>query len=103
MSENGAFKDKKGQIVGRGRPFVKMHGLRNDFIIVDGRDCLYEPSTEAIARICDRRAGVGVHALPDRADRRWFDRHGRGDEHVEVAPELGGERAGLLLQGHLGA
>jgi len=63
MSENGAFKDKKGQIVGRGRPFVKMHGLRNDFIIVDGRDCLYEPSTEAIVRICDRRAGVGGDEL----------------------------------------
>jgi len=63
MSETGAFLDKRGPIVRRGRPFVKMHGLRNDFIIVDGRDLLFEPSTEEIVRICDRRAGVGGDEL----------------------------------------
>jgi diaminopimelate epimerase len=63
MSENGAFKTKSGQIVRRGRPFVKMHGLRNDFIIVDGRDLHFEPSVAEIVRICDRRAGVGGDEL----------------------------------------
>ncbi|MDH3829500.1 MAG: diaminopimelate epimerase, partial [Desulfobacterales bacterium] len=47
----------------RGRPFIKMHGLRNDFIIVDGRTQPYRPSVEEIVRICDRRAGVGGDEL----------------------------------------
>lgn len=63
MSETGAFLDKSGRIVRRGRPFVKMHGLRNDFIIVDGRDQPYLPAAEEIVRICDRREGVGADEL----------------------------------------
>jgi hypothetical protein len=27
-----------------GRPFIKMHGLRNDFIIVDARHTPFKPS-----------------------------------------------------------
>ena len=50
-------------IVRRGRPFIKMHGLRNDFIIVDGRQEPYRPSAEEITRICDRREGVGGDEL----------------------------------------
>jgi diaminopimelate epimerase len=50
-------------IIRRGRPFVKMHGLRNDFIIVDGRREPYRPSAEEIIRICDRREGVGGDEL----------------------------------------
>jgi len=50
-------------IVRRGRPFIKMHGLRNDFIIVDGRREPYRPSAEEITRICDRREGVGGDEL----------------------------------------
>ena len=57
------FTDKETGIVPRGRPFVKMHGLRNDFIIVDARRHPYAPSTEEIIRICDRRAGVGGDEL----------------------------------------
>ena len=40
-----------------------MHGLRNDFIIVDGRREPYRPSAEEITRICDRREGVGGDEL----------------------------------------
>jgi diaminopimelate epimerase len=40
-----------------------MHGLRNDFVIVDGRDQPYTPSAEEIVRICDRREGVGGDEL----------------------------------------
>ena len=47
----------------RGRPFIKMHGLRNDFVIVDGRDQPYTPAIEEIVRICDRREGVGGDEL----------------------------------------
>ncbi len=46
-----------------GRAFIKMHGLRNDFIIVDARWETYKPSVEEIVRICDRREGVGGDEL----------------------------------------
>lgn len=45
------------------RQFVKMHGLRNDFVIVDGRKEPYRPSVEEIVGICDRREGVGGDEL----------------------------------------
>jgi len=63
MSETGAFTDKSNRIVGRGRPFIKMHGLRNDFVIVDGRDRPYVPPAEEVVRICDRREGIGADEL----------------------------------------
>ncbi|PVA09688.1 diaminopimelate epimerase [Pelagivirga sediminicola] len=46
-----------------GRPFVKMHGLRNHFIIIDGRAAPYAPSAAQIARICDVQIGVGGDQL----------------------------------------
>ena len=42
---------------------MKMHGLRNDFVIVDARDLPYNPTPEEIIRICDRREGVGGDEL----------------------------------------
>jgi len=54
---------KETGIVQHGQPFIKMHGLRNDFIIVDGRREPYRPSAEEIIRICDRREGVGGDEL----------------------------------------
>ena len=55
------------------RPFVKMHGLRNHFVIVDARIRPYAPGATAISRICDRYVGVGADQLvviepSDRAD-----------------------------------
>ena len=48
----------------RGGPaFIKMHGLRNDFIIVDARRETYKPTVKEIVRICDRREGVGGDEL----------------------------------------
>ena len=46
-----------------GRPFLKMHGLRNDFIIVDARHTPFKPSVVEIQRICDRREGIGGDEL----------------------------------------
>lgn len=46
-----------------GRPFLKMHGLRNDFVVVDGRVEPFRPSPAAIRLICDRHAGVGGDQL----------------------------------------
>ena len=63
MSQNIPFTEMETGIVGRGRPFIKMHGLRNDFIFVDGRRQPYKPTSEEIVRICDRREGVGGDEL----------------------------------------
>src|SRR3954467_7188876 len=46
-----------------GRPFHKMHGLGNDFVIVDTREQSFEV-TPALARaLADRRTGVGCDQL----------------------------------------
>jgi len=72
MSQHTSFIEKDVGITPHGRPFLKMHGLRNDFIVVDGRTQPYRPSIEEIVRICDRREGVGGDELliidPPRAD-----------------------------------
>lgn len=46
-----------------GRPFIKMHGLRNHFVIVDGRDDPFQPGTDEVVRICDPQTGVGADQL----------------------------------------
>ena len=63
MNQRMPFSEKGSGIVARGRAFVKMHGLRNDFIVVDGRRHPYRPSHEEIVRICDRREGIGADEL----------------------------------------
>jgi diaminopimelate epimerase len=63
MSESTPFTEKKAGIIRRGRPFIKMHGLRNDFIVVDGRRKPFRPPAEEIVRICDRHEGVGGDEL----------------------------------------
>ena len=63
MSEPIPFSEIKAAIVRHGRPFIKMHGLRNDFIVVDGRRKMFRPSAEEIIRICDRHEGVGGDEL----------------------------------------
>ena len=40
-------------------PFVKMHGLGNDFIIVDCRTGLPNPDKETIIALSNRRTGIG--------------------------------------------
>ncbi len=41
---------------------TKMHGARNDFVVVDARDAPFAP--EAFARwACDRRAGIGADGV----------------------------------------
>ena len=48
---------------GGGRAFLKMHGLRNHFVIVDGRAEPYRPGRREIVAICDPQAGVGADQL----------------------------------------
>ncbi len=45
------------------RPFIKMHGLGNDFVIVDAREQPFTPSVAAARRIADRRFGVGCDQI----------------------------------------
>ncbi|MFE2724281.1 diaminopimelate epimerase [Kitasatospora sp. NPDC059327] len=68
-----------------GLPFLKGHGTQNDFIIVPDPDGLLTIGPEAVAALCDRRAGIGGDGLlrvvrsaadpvaADQADRaEWF-------------------------------
>jgi len=44
-------------------PFLKGHGTENDFVILPDPDGLLELPPEAVARLCDRRAGIGGDGL----------------------------------------
>lgn len=46
-----------------GRPFRKMHGLGNDFVVVDARREPFRPSAAQAAAVADRRRGVGCDQL----------------------------------------
>ena len=43
--------------------FIKMHGLENDFVIIDNRDFTFEKDPKLIRKISDRRLGVGCDQL----------------------------------------
>ena len=58
MSEPPAFGKRPS-----GRFFVKMHGLRNHFVITDAREEPYRPDDQEIVRICDPQTGVGGDQL----------------------------------------
>ncbi|WP_133364951.1 diaminopimelate epimerase [Qipengyuania sediminis] len=45
-------------------PFVKMHGLGNDFVVLDGREgALPTLAADAARRIADRRTGIGCDQI----------------------------------------
>ncbi|MFI9296806.1 diaminopimelate epimerase [Streptomyces gardneri] len=44
-------------------PFLKGHGTENDFVIVPDADNAVELSPASVARLCDRRAGIGGDGL----------------------------------------
>jgi diaminopimelate epimerase len=43
--------------------FLKGHGTENDFVIIHDPDGLIELSAVDVARLCDRRAGIGADGL----------------------------------------
>ena len=45
------------------RPFLKMNGLGNDFVVVEARSAPFEPSAEAVRAIANRETGVGCDQL----------------------------------------
>jgi len=42
-----------------GRSFIKMHGLGNDFVVIDAREVPFTPTEEQSRLIADRRFGIG--------------------------------------------
>ncbi len=46
-----------------GLPFMKMHGLGNDFVVLDGRARAIAPSPALVAAVADRRRGIGFDQL----------------------------------------
>ena len=41
-----------------GRHFIKMHGLENHFVIVDGRDDGWRPDPDEIVHICNPKRNL---------------------------------------------
>ncbi|MEV5240668.1 diaminopimelate epimerase [Streptomyces cinnamoneus] len=75
--------------------FLKGHGTENDFVIIPDHDGLIELSPATVARLCDRRAGIGAdgvlrvvrsaahpeaRAMADEAE--WFMDYRNGDGSV---------------------
>jgi diaminopimelate epimerase len=79
----------------QGLPFLKGHGTENDFVIVPDPDGTVELSPAAVARLCDRRAGIGGDGLlrvvrsaahPEAAamagEAEWFMDYRNGDGSI---------------------
>ena len=45
------------------RPFLKMNGLGNDFVVVEARSAPFAPTAEEVRAIADRRTGIGCDQL----------------------------------------
>jgi diaminopimelate epimerase len=45
------------------RPFLKMNGLGNDFVVVEARSQPFQPTAEEVRAIADRQGGVGCDQL----------------------------------------
>lgn len=45
------------------RPFLKMNGLGNDFVVVEARSAPFAPSEAEVRAIADRKTGVGCDQL----------------------------------------
>lgn len=71
-------------------PFVKMHGLGNDFVLLDQRERQFNLGPAQIAQLADRRFGIGCDQVlsletPDSADAavryRVYNADGSSAEH----------------------
>ncbi|MFC4035095.1 diaminopimelate epimerase [Streptomyces polygonati] len=75
--------------------FLKGHGTENDFVIVPDPDGLLDLSPAVVARLCDRRAGIGgdgllrvvrsaahPEAAAQAAEAEWFMDYRNGDGSV---------------------
>ena len=55
------------------KPFIKMHGLGNDFVIIDSRSNSYLINNETIKLISNRRFGVGCDQVIEMKDSKTAD------------------------------
>ena len=46
-----------------GRPFLKMNGLGNDFVVVETRTAPFTPTVDEVRAIADRETGIGCDQL----------------------------------------
>ena len=58
------------------RPFLKMNGLGNDFVVVEARTAPFDPTPEEVRKICDRTDGIGCDQLVS------LERSSKGDARV---------------------
>ena len=58
-----------------GLPFMKMHGLGNDFVVIDERDGVQRLSTDIVIAMADRHRGVGFDQLAVMSKRGQSDVH----------------------------
>jgi diaminopimelate epimerase len=45
------------------RPFLKMNGLGNDFVVVEARSAPFQPTADDVRAIADRTSGIGCDQL----------------------------------------
>lgn len=102
-------------------PFLKGHGTENDFVILPDPEGTLRLPPDAVARLCDRRAGIGADGVlrvvrsarhPEgrsmAAEAEWFMDYRNGDGSVAEMCGNGVrvfarylERAGLVKPGEL--
>lgn len=95
--------------------FVKGHGTENDFVLVPDANGRHELSAEQVARLCDRRAGIGGDgvirivrtdatddpaAVAARSEARWFMDYRNSDGSLSEMCGNGIRVLGLYLATH---
>ena len=80
--------------------FIKMHGLGNDFVIIDKRYKNFEITKNLISKLSDRKSGAGCDQLIIINSNK--DSNGSGPDALPPNV-LSGDPAGrTLLKSHLG-
>ena len=82
------------------RPFLKMNGLGNDFVVVETRSAPFDPTVDEVRAIADRASGVGcdqVIAIDAASDADAFVRFWNADGEEVAACGNGTRCAGWLL------
>ncbi|MCW2857969.1 MAG: diaminopimelate epimerase [Marmoricola sp.] len=95
--------------------FVKGHGTENDFVLIPDANGRHELTAEQVARLCDRRAGIGADgvirvvrtdatedpaALAARGEARWFMDYRNSDGSLSEMCGNGIRVLGLYLATH---
>ncbi|MBO9523964.1 MAG: diaminopimelate epimerase [Nocardioidaceae bacterium] len=95
--------------------FVKGHGTENDFVLIPDANGRHELTPEQVARLCDRRAGIGADgvirvvrtdatedpaAVAARGEARWFMDYRNSDGSVSEMCGNGIRVLGLYLATH---